>query len=124
MIRNSDIGFAHEGQKVKVKLAAYPFEDFGMLTGKVVQIWPDAADASGGSSKEDTTAGQPGAQQQAASFKALVSLDSQALNAHGETLALTAGMEVVAQIYEGRQTVLDYLLSPIRRTLAQSGHER
>lgn len=124
MIRNSDIGFAHEGQKVKVKLAAYPFEDFGMLTGKVVQIWPDAADASGGSSKEDTTAGQPGAQQQAASFKALVSLDSQALNAHGGTLALTAGMEVVAQIYEGRQTVLDYLLSPIRRTLAQSGHER
>jgi HlyD family secretion protein len=124
MIRNSDIGFAHEGQKVKVKLAAYPFEDFGMLTGKVVQIWPDAADASGGSSKEDTAAGQPGAQQQTASFKALVSLDSQALNAHGETLALTAGMEVVAQIYEGRQTVLDYLLSPIRRTLAESGHER
>lgn len=124
MIRNADIGFAHEGQKVKVKLAAYPFEDFGMLTGKVVQIWPDAADASGGSSKEDTAAGQPGTQQQAASFKALVSLDSQALNAHGETLALTAGMEIVAQIYEGRQTVLDYLLSPIRRTLAQSGHER
>lgn len=124
MIRNSDIGFAHEGQKVKIKLAAYPFEDFGMLTGKVVQISPDAADASGESSKENSSAGQPGTQQQTASFKALVSLDSQALNAHGETLSLTAGMEVVAQIYEGRQTVLDYLISPIRRTLAESGHER
>lgn len=124
MIRNSDIGFAHEGQKVKIKLSAYPFEDFGMLTGKVLQIWPDASDSSGESSKEETSASQAGAPSQVASFEALVSLDSQALNAHGETLALTAGMDVVAQIYEGRQTVLDYLLSPIRRTLAESGHER
>jgi len=124
MIRNSDIGFAHEGQKVKIKLSAYPFEDFGMLTGKVLQIWPDASDNSGDSSKEDTSASQAGAPSQAAAFEALVSLDSQALSAHGETLALTAGMDVVAQIYEGRQTVLDYLLSPIRRTLAESGHER
>ncbi len=123
MIRNSDIGFAHEGQKVKVKLAAYPFEDFGMLTGKVLQISPDAADPSEASSKE-TPAGQAAAPQQAPAFKALVSLDSQVLSAHGETLALAAGMEVVAQIYEGRQTVLDYLLSPIRKTLAESGHER
>ena len=124
MIRNADIGFAHEGQKVKIKLSAYPFEDFGMLTGKVLQIWPDASDNSGDSSKEETSASQAGAPSQVASFEALVSLDSQALSAHGETLALTAGMDVVAQIYEGRQTVLDYLLSPIRRTLAESGHER
>jgi hemolysin D len=124
MIRNDDIGFVHVGQRVKVKLAAYPFEQYGMLTGRVLQISPDASDPSAGASGPGERAGQQGATAHPLGFRALISLGAQTLKAHGETLALTAGMEVVAEIHEGRQTVFDYLLSPIRRTLADSGHER
>ena len=43
LIRNEDVGFVHEGQRVKVKLAAYPFQKYGMIDGTVRRISADAA---------------------------------------------------------------------------------
>ncbi len=125
MIKNDDVGFVHTGQRVKVKLAAYPFQKYGMLDGKVLQVWPDASDANppsgNGSSRTNTSVAAPSA---ATGYKALVALDRQTLRAGGESLHLVAGMQVIAEIREGHRTVLDYLLSPLRGALHDSGQER
>jgi hemolysin D len=125
MIRNDDIGFVRVGQKVKVKLVAYPFQKYGMLDGEVTQLWPDASD-------EPRTSNQPrdtgiDTQQSSASssgFKAIVAIDRQVLQARSDSLALTPGMAIVAEVREGRRTVLEYLLSPIQKTIHEGGRER
>jgi hemolysin D len=121
MVKNDDVGFVFPQQKVKVKLVAYPFEQYGMLDGTVSQIGPDASDAQSSSqeqNKNNATATQN------LTYKATISLDSQVLQAQGENFKLVPGMQVIAEINQGRRTMLEYLLSPLRKTLHDSGRER
>jgi hemolysin D len=125
IIRNDDVGFVHPKQKVKIKLAAYPFQKYGLLDGAVLQVWPDASEensSSSASSARHSDSTTPN--METTGFKALVSLDRQTLSAAGESLNLVAGMQVVAEIREGRRTVLQYLLSPLQGALHDSGRER
>jgi hemolysin D len=123
LIRNDDVGFVHTHQKVKIKLAAYPFQKYGLLDGQILQISPDATDtnSSGGQSSHSNEAPPP---ESVTGFKALVSLDRQTLTSAAGALNLVAGMQVIAEIREGRRTVLQYLLSPIQGALHDGGRER
>jgi hemolysin D len=123
LIQNEDVGFVHAHQNVKVKLAAFPFQKYGMLEGEVLQIWPDASEDESQAKSDGHSSSQP-APQPDHGYKALVSLQSQVLKARGETLTLVSGMAVIAEVEEGRRTVLEYLLSPLQKTLHESGHER
>lgn len=125
MVRNEDVGFVNPGQQVKVKLAAYPFQRYGLIDGEVLQLWPDASEednSSKGSSK-DERAGVSG-DRQLSSYKALIKLQHQTLSFDGNTLKLVPGMQVSAEINQGKRTVLEYLLSPVRKTLQESARER
>ena len=124
LIRNDDVGFVHPHQRVKLKLAAYPFQKYGLLDGQILQIWPDASEpgsSNGPSSRSNEGTAPP---ESVTGFKALVSLDRQTLTSAGESLTLVAGMQVIAEIREGRRTVLQYLLSPIKGALHDGGRER
>lgn len=121
MVRNEDVGFVHPQQRVKVKLAAYPFGKYGMLEGRVLQVGPDASDNQAASGREAGKSGAPAPNQ---SYKALVALGSQVLDAPGGRLRLVPGMQVVAEIHQGRRTVMEYLLSPVRKAWHDSGRER
>jgi hemolysin D len=124
LIRNDDVGFVHPRQRVKIKLAAYPFQKYGLLDGQILQVWPDATDgnsANGQNSRSSDTAAPP---ESVTGFKALVDLDRQTLSSAGESLNLVAGMQVIAEIREGRRTVLQYLLSPIQGAMHDGGRER
>lgn len=125
MVRNDDIGFIHAHQKVKLKLAAYPFQKYGLLDGEVQQVWPDASEPEGSArtaTRPDERPTQGGSS--TGGFKALVSLDRQSLTSGEGSLALVAGMQVIAEVREGRRTVLEYLLSPLQGALHDSGRER
>ena len=125
LIRNDDVGFVHPHQRVKIKLAAYPFQKYGLLDGKILQIWPDASDANSSSSSQSGHSSETSAPPESVTgFKALVSLDRQTLTTAGESLNLVAGMQVIAEIREGKRTVLQYLLSPIQGALHDGGRER
>lgn len=121
MVKNDDVGFVYPQQPVKVKLMAYPFEKYGMLEGEVIHIGPDASDSANAGAPKD--AGKEAAPSQL-TYKALVALKSQSLEAQGEAFKLVPGMQVIAEIHQGRRTVLEYLLSPVRKTLHDSGRER
>ena len=122
MIKNDDVGFVYPQQKVKVKLAAYPFVDYGMMEGEVARI---QADSNSNSQSQSQTKGQSGNQQpQPSTYKAIVTLKYQVLESNGKQLKLMPGMQVVAEIHQGNRTVMNYLLSPISKTVYESGRER
>lgn len=119
-IKNEDVGFVHTGQRVKVKLSAYPFQKYGMINGTVVHVGPDTAEGSSAPTKpgEEATS-LPGLR-----YKALVRLETQYLKTDDRQMRLTPGMETVVEIHQGRRTVMAYLLSPVQKAWQEAGRER
>jgi HlyD family secretion protein len=120
-VKNEDVGFVHRDQRVKLKLSAYPFQKYGMIDGTVVHVGPDAADQPNASSK---TTGDSSDAVAGLRYKALVRLDDQHLNTDGNSLRLSPGMQVVAEIHQGQRTVMEYLLSPVQKAWQEAGRER
>ncbi len=120
-VTNEDVGFVRPGQAVKLKLAAFPFQKYGLLDGRVEHVGADAADpatAPGGASNPNEKRGQP------LLYKTLVGLRGPPLEAEGGKLELSAGMQVAAEIHLGTRTVLEYLLSPVQKAWHEAGRER
>jgi HlyD family secretion protein len=128
-VKNEDVGFTHVGQQAQIKLAAYPFQQYGMLTGQVVRLSLDATD--NGTNIRSSV--QPGVSVQAAEnnaaaammYRARIRLDRQQLRGPvGQSLQLAAGMQVAVEIHQGRRSVLEYLLSPVEKAVSEAGRER
>lgn len=125
-IRNEDAGFVQPRQTVKVKLAAYPFQKYGMIDGVVEQISADSNNRTEGDQTMQTNKSTSSSSVSPLTYKAIVTFDSQTLHSAGtnETLRLAPGMQVSAEIHQGRRTVLEYLLSPVQRAAHEAGRER
>lgn len=121
LVRNEDVGFVYQGQRVKVKLSAYPFQKYGMIDGLVSHLGPDTAEKT--SSAAPTGSTSAGTEPQLG-YKALVDLKSQFLEVDERQLHLTAGMQVVAEVHQGKRTVFEYLLSPVQKAWLEAGRER
>jgi hemolysin D len=123
-VRNEDVGFVATGQSVKVKLSAYPFQKFGMLEGTVKTVSADSNLAQ--NDPQQVQKMGTADTQLPLTYKAMVALDKQHLFAQAsqETLKLSAGMQVVAEIHQGRRTVFEYLTSPVQKIGKEAGRER
>jgi HlyD family secretion protein len=116
-VDNIDAGFVQADQKARVKLAAYPFQKYGMLDGVVKHV---SADAHGRSES-----GNPAIKSvQDAAYRALINLSGSYLENQGRQLRLVPGMQVNAEIHLGTRTVLEYLLSPVQKIAHEAGRER
>ncbi|MCX7143874.1 MAG: HlyD family type I secretion periplasmic adaptor subunit [Proteobacteria bacterium] len=119
-VTHLDAGLVEPGQTAKLKLTAYPFQQYGMLDARVRHISPDASEAS-----DQKSAKNAGLQDQSASsFRALIELPQPFVQAQGKRYRLSPGMQVNAEINLGTRTVLQYLLAPVQRTLHEAGRER
>ena len=118
-LHNEDVGFVSVGQLAKVKVAAYPFQKYGLLDGRVILVSADAADP-----KQQQQAPQPGQPQ--LNYRAIVQIDSPVLTsaATGEKLMLNPGMAVTAEVQQGRRSVIEYLLSPVKKVAQEAARER
>lgn len=115
---NEDVGFVHEGQPVKLKVASFPFQKYGMIEGVVAYVSADSSEQQGARD-------QPGARRSASlRYRALVNLKSQQLERDGFLHALSPGMLVNAEIRLGSRTVLEYVLSPVQQAFHEAGRER
>lgn len=124
-LKNEDAGFVHAGQEVKLKLMAYPFQKYGMIDGKVLQVSADATDKSNANnqnSQGDSAQNSSGSTQMA--YRTIVQFDKQNLEIEQQKLLLTPGMQVAAEIKLTDQTVMQYLLSPISKAFHEAGRER
>ncbi len=112
-LQNQDVGFVRAGQPVKMKLASFPFQRYGMLEGRVLQISADASER-----------GAAEAGRAALAYRALVELSAQELQAGSATHTLLAGMQLSAEIRLAERTVLEYVLSPVQKIAGEAGRER
>ena len=120
---NDDVGFVRTGQSAKLKLAAFPFEKYGLVDGRVLHVNADATEAASPNTRSDALAGRD-RPMGPLSFRALVELSSQELVADGRRHALQPGMQVAGEIHLGTRTVLEYLLSPVRKAFHEAARER
>jgi HlyD family secretion protein len=127
-VPNQDIGFVRAGQRVRLKLAAYPFQKYGMLDGTVQTVLADAGGRGGRGAGADAGRGSAGGAAAegggSSAYKAIIVLAEQRLRGGGASLPLTSGMELMAEIVEDQRTVLEYLLSPVRRVASEAARER
>ncbi|HEY9623538.1 MAG TPA: HlyD family type I secretion periplasmic adaptor subunit [Crinalium sp.] len=98
-VLNRDIGFIQEGMRAKVKMATFPFQEFGTIEGKVIQISPNAT--------MDKDLGPV--------FTARVSLNRSNIRVHNRDVPLAPGMAATAEIVTRQRTVLTFLIEPITR---------
>ena len=121
-VQNDDIGFVREQQPVKVKLAAFTFQKYGMLKGTVAHLSADASEQAGAGPETASASTAPA--RGALAYRTLVDLKTQTLEADGVTHRLSPGMQVTAEIHLGTRTVLEYLLSPVRKGFHEAARER
>lgn len=122
-LANDDVGFVRAGQAVKLKLAAFPFHKYGMARGRVTQISADATEQPNPNTRSGALAGRDRPAGPLA-FRALVDLERESLEFGGRDYALAPGMQIAAEIHLGERTVLEYLLSPVRKAFHEAGRER
>ncbi len=113
VIANKDIGHVRQGAPVRIKLAAYPFQKHGFLTGEVRMISPDAF------VREDGASG-PSGLGQGLFYKCRIRLTGTSLADVGPDFRLLPGMSFEAEILSGKRSVAEYLLEPILRGLHES----
>ncbi|MGB0732841.1 MAG: HlyD family type I secretion periplasmic adaptor subunit, partial [Pontibacterium sp.] len=99
-----DIGHVSNGQSAKLKFVSYDFSRFGTLTGEVVQISP---------STYLDEEGQP-------YYRAEIALQKAYLGKQPGDLSVLPGMTLTADIQTGDKTLLEYLLRPVTRGLANA----
>jgi membrane fusion protein, adhesin transport system len=99
-VANQDIGYVRVGQPVKVKVQAYDFLRYGMLSGTVERIAADAV--------IDPRDGQ-------LSYGIMVRTNNDQLGNHRERLGVVPGMAVEVDLLVGERTILSYLTDRIFR---------
>jgi hemolysin D len=107
-IDNRDIGFVREGQSVEVKLETFAFTRYGTVPATVTRVSADAA--------PDDRRG--------AVFPATLAFARSSIEVDGRSVRLSPGMNVTAEIKTGQQRVIEFLTSPVRRTVSESLRER
>jgi HlyD family secretion protein len=122
-IGNEDVGFVRSGQAVKLKLAPFQFQKYGMLDGAVVRVSADATEAPSPNMRSDALTGRDRPMGPLA-YRAIVELASQTLESDGRRYAVAPGMQVAAEIHLGTRSVVDYLLSPVRKAFHEAARER
>jgi len=97
MILNKDIGYVKKGNDVELKLEAFPFQKFGTIKGKVLNISPDVVEI----------------EKVGFVYKATVSLEKIFVNVEGKERLISPGMTLTAEIKTGKRRIIEFFLSPI-----------
>lgn len=122
-VNNDDVGFVRKGQPVKLKLATFQFQKYGMLEGNVRQVSADASENQGSGPAPGVEIGRNRSALPLA-YKAIVEMGAQELVNGQAIYSLVPGMQVAAEIHLGTRTVLEYLFSPVSKAFHEAGRER
>jgi len=113
-VRNEDAAYVVPGMPAKVKLAAYPFQKYGWVEGEVAWLGVDA----------ETPESMRNAQGEPLFYRMRIDLRTQQLVRDSERYEAKPGMQAVSDIQIGTRTLLEYLTSPMRKTLLEAAREK
>jgi HlyD family secretion protein len=109
------VGFLAVGQKVKLKMDAFPFQRHGYLEGTIRSISQDALPSQGASEKTPASATY---------YLAMVQIERDSLKNLPDGARQLPGATLEAQVSVGRRTVIWYFLMPILGVLENAMREK
>jgi HlyD family secretion protein len=98
-VLNRDIGFIRQGMKAKVKMATFPFQEFGTVNGEVMQVSPNAI--------VDKELGLV--------FPTRIKLSKHSENVRGQEVQFTPGMAATGEIVTRKKSILTFITEPVTR---------
>ena len=104
----SDIGFVTKEQRAQVKITAYDFSVFGALTGSVSVVGADTITNDTGENF----------------YVVKIDLDQDFLEVNNRSLKVIPGMTAQVDIITGKRSPLEYIFSPITKTLQEAFREK
>ncbi|NGZ02739.1 MAG: hypothetical protein CV090_06780 [Nitrospira sp. WS238] len=107
-VENKDIGFVREGQPVEVKVETFQFTLYGTIPGRVVTVSDDAASI----------------EKVGLVYPTRVSLYQGSIQVEGKQVSLSPGMAVTVEIKTGQRRIIEYVLSPLLKSMKESLRER
>ena len=109
-VENKDIGFVKEGQSVEIKVQTFPFTLYGTIPGNVLSVSDDAVPLD----KEEGEL----------VYVSRVNLARSTIQIEDRAIRLSPGMAVTVEIKTGQRRVMEYLLSPLLKSVQESMRER
>jgi hemolysin D len=107
-VENKDVGFVRDGQSVEIKVETFPFTLYGTIPGHVLTVSDDATQI----------------EKAGLIYPARVSIDQSTIHVDGRQVNLTPGMAVTVEIKTGQRRIIEYLLSPLLKSVQESLRER
>jgi HlyD family secretion protein len=103
-VLNRDIGFIREGMKAKVKMATFPFQEFGTIEGTVVKVSPNAI--------VDKDLGLV--------FPTRIRINQDSVKVRGQDVEFTPGMSATGEIVTRKKSILTFLIEPVTRRFSSA----
>ncbi len=107
-VENKDVGFVREGQPVEIKVETFQFTLYGTIPGRVLTVSDDAASID----------------RVGLVYPTKVSMDRSTIDVEGRPVNLSPGMAVTVEIKTGQRRIVEYLLSPLLKSMKESLRER
>jgi hemolysin D len=95
-------GFLKLGMPVKIKFDAYPFQEYGVIAGRIIWISPNSKI-------------QPTNQSTLETFELEISLDQAYVQAANNHIPLTPGQTATAEVIIRQRRVIDLILDPFKK---------
>ncbi|MGV0024074.1 HlyD family type I secretion periplasmic adaptor subunit [Phormidesmis priestleyi] len=99
ILPDREAGLVKVGMRVQVKLDAYPYQDYGIVSGKVTAISADA--------QPDEKLGQV--------YRVEVQLDRHSVTKESQKVLFRAGQTATAEIVTRQRRIADILLDPLKQ---------
>ena len=111
---SSETAFLNPGLPAKIKLDAYPFQDYGIVEGHVSWISPDSKVANNPQSQQIN--------EQNEFFELEISIDQAYPTTTKEKITIAPGQTATAEVVIRQRRLIDYFLEPFKK-LKQGGIE-
>lgn len=103
-VLNRDIGFVYKGMNAKVKIATFPYQEFGTVDGTVVEVSPNAIN--------DKDLGLV--------FPTRIKLNKHSIMVRDRRVELEPGMAATGEVILRKKSILSFLLEPITRKFSEA----
>ena len=107
-VENKDVGFVQEGQPVEIKVETFQFTLYGTIPGHVLMVSDDAVPI----------------EKVGLVYPTRVNMDRSTIQVEGKQVNLSPGMAVTVEIKTAQRRIIEYLLSPLLKSMKESLRER
>ena len=129
VLDNRDVGFVEVGQRVEIKVDAFPFTRYGLIEGTIASIDRDAeagpvnqSPVQGSVRPADETDRVEGSER--LRYMVRIALKQNTLDIDGKPAHFLPGMSVKAEILTGKRRIIDFILAPLREHMHDALRER